>query len=213
MEFERCHRLGSRDNRRNRDYHKRPIIIRFSNYKDKSTVWNAKTNITDRRYFISENFSRATDYNRRKLYAVFNKAKHMDQFKRKISLMGDVLIIDSVKYTVDTLNKLPNELNPRQFSEKTVGGYMFFGGIHSSFHPFSNFYSSEVVYKGNKFGSVEQDYQWSKAIFAEDSVMAKKLLHTVNPRTAKDLGAAVSGLEKRHMGCCKERDNARIVED
>ena len=119
MEFERCHRLGSRDNRRNRDSHKRPIIIRFSNYKDKSTVWNAKTNITDKRYFIPENFSHATDYNRRKLYAVFNKAKHMDQFKRKISLMGDVLIIDSVKYTVDTLNKLPNELNPRQFSEKT----------------------------------------------------------------------------------------------
>ena len=204
MEFERCHRLGSRDNRRNRDYHKRPIIIRFSNYKDKSTVWNAKTNITDRRYFISENFSRATDYNRRKLYAVFNKAKHMDQFKRKISLMGDVIIIDSVKYTVDTLNKLPNELNPRQFSEKTVGGYMFFGGIHSSFHPFSNFYSSEVVYKGNKFGSVEQGYQWSKAIFAEDSVMAKKLLHTVNPRTAKDLGAAVNGLEKDTWDAAKK---------
>ena len=38
MEFKRCHRLGSRDNRRNRDYHKRPIIIRFSNFKDKTTV-------------------------------------------------------------------------------------------------------------------------------------------------------------------------------
>ena len=58
------------------------------------------------------------------------------------------------------------------------------------------FYSSKVVYKGNKFGSVEQGYQWSKAVFAEDYVMAKKLLHTVNPRTAKDLGAAVNGLEK-----------------
>ena len=97
------------------------VIVTITNIC-KSTVWNAKTNITDRGYFISENFSRATDYNRRKLYAVFNKAKHMDQFMGKISLMGDVLIIDCVKYTVDTLNKLPNELNPRQFSEKTVGG-------------------------------------------------------------------------------------------
>ena len=28
MEFERCHRLGSRDTRRNRDCHKRPITER-----------------------------------------------------------------------------------------------------------------------------------------------------------------------------------------
>ena len=34
--------------------------------------------------------------------------------------------------------------------------------------------------------------------------MAKKLLHTVNPRTAKDLGAAVNGLEKDTWDAAKK---------
>ena len=97
------------------------LIVRFGNYKDKLIVWDAKFKITDHRYFISDNFSRNTEFKRRKLYAIYKKAKSMDQYKKKSSLNGDVLIIDSVRYSVDSLNMLPKELSPRQFSEKAHG--------------------------------------------------------------------------------------------
>ena len=167
MHIERCHRLSVRGP------FKRPIIVRFGNYKDKLIVWDAKFKITDHRYFISENFSCNTEFKRRKLYAIHKKAKSMDQYKKKSSLNGDVLIIDCVRYSVDSLNMLPKELSPRQFSEKTNGTHMAFGGIHSDHQPFSNWYPSEFQYKGHTFKSIEQAYQWEKATRANDVRVAK----------------------------------------
>ena len=188
MHIERCHRLGVRGP------FKRPIIVRFGNYKDKLIVWDAKFKITDHRYFISDNFSRNTEFKRRKLYAIHKKAKGMDQYKKKSSLNGDVLIIDSVRYSVDSLNMLPKELSPRQFSEKTNGTHMAFGGIHSDHQPFSDWYPSEFQYKGHTFKNIEQAYQWEKATRANDVRVAKKLLYTTNPRVAKSLGRSIKGL-------------------
>ena len=107
MQFVGCHRLFVRGNQH---HQKRPIIVRFYNYKDKAAVWKAKTKLTDGRYSISDDFSRGTEYNRRKLYAIYKKAKSMDKYK-KTSLNGDTLIIDSVRYNVESLNMLPKDLH------------------------------------------------------------------------------------------------------
>ena len=119
------------------------------------------------------------------------RLKLLISLRKKTSLSGDVLVVDSVRYSVDSLHKLPQELNPRQFSEKTDGTYLVFGGVHSDHQPFSNWYQSELCYKGHTFHSVEQAYQWEKATHAKDNRVAKKLLYTTNPRVAKNLGRAV----------------------
>ena len=198
MQLVRCHRMGPkfrRTPRGNQQVLRRPIIIRFGNFKDKSVVWKGKSNITDSMFSISENFSRDTEYNRRKLYAIYKKAKNMEKYKKKVSLNGDLLIIDSVKYNAGSLHMLPKDLDPRQFGERTDGNYMTIGGIHSSYQPLSNWYNCEVNYKGHTFNSVEQGYQWSKAIFANDVTAARNLLYTTDPREAKDLGMNVQGLQ------------------
>ena len=59
----------------------------------------------------------------------------MDKYK-KTSLNGDTLIIDSVRYNVESLNMLPKDLEPRQFAERTNGNLLIVGGIHSSHQPF-----------------------------------------------------------------------------
>ena len=69
-----------------------------------------------------------------------------------------------------------------------------FGGIHSVCQPFTNWYPSKLCYRGHSFGSVEQAYQWAKATHAKDTRVARKLLHTTNPRVAKNLGRSVKGL-------------------
>ena len=66
---------------------------------------------------------------------IYKKAKSLDKFKQKISLSGDVLVIDGSHYTVEDLHNLPDELNIRQFSEKVNNDFYVFGGIHSSAKP------------------------------------------------------------------------------
>ena len=55
-------------------HHSRPIIIRFQDYADKSTVWAARNKISDSSLFISENLSAETEFNRKKLYIIYKYA-------------------------------------------------------------------------------------------------------------------------------------------
>ena len=50
--------------------------------------------------------------------SIYKKAKTVDKYKKKTLLNGDVLVVDIMRYSVDSLHKLPQELNLRQFSEK-----------------------------------------------------------------------------------------------
>ena len=49
---------------------------------------------------ISENFSTGTEYNRNKLYMLYRKAKSIDQYKQKVFLSGDMLILDGKRYSL-----------------------------------------------------------------------------------------------------------------
>ena len=97
---------------------------------------------------------RGTEYNRRKLYAIYKKAKSMDKYK-KTSLNGDTLITDSVRYNVESLNMLPKDLEPRQFAERTNGNLLIVGGIHSSHQPLSNLYQCDVRHSGHTYSCID----------------------------------------------------------
>lgn len=185
----RCHRLGAMNTK-----HHRPIIVRFTHYKDRMRVWEARKKITNRRVHISENFSAQTDYRRNKLYAVYKKAKSMREYHAKITLIGDVLVIDSKRYTVENLSELPTNLAPRQFGEKHKDNHVGFGGLHSNFSPFSNWYSCKIPYMGYSFANSEQAYQYSKAIYCDDNGAATHIRYTTDPKAAKELGLKVTGL-------------------
>ena len=196
MDIVRCHRMGGRDGKRHgaRQMQKRPLIVRFNNYKDKSTVWEKRFELKGHDYSLSENYSRDTEFNRQKLYALFKKAKNIEAYKKKVFLNGDILVIDGEHFTVDNMGSVPNDLQPRQFSEKKNDKHFIFGGIHSEFQPFTNWYPCNVKFKGHHFESSEQAYQWAKADYCMDAATAEKLLYATTPREAKDLGAEVEGL-------------------
>ena len=100
--------------RENQPVLRRLIIICIANFQDKSVVWKGKSNITDNKFSISENFSRDTEFNRGKLYAIYKKAKNMEKYKKKGSLNGDLLIIDSVKYNAGSLHKYASKISRPQ---------------------------------------------------------------------------------------------------
>ena len=198
IKFAGCHRLSANANRKRHNSQqfnqKRPIIVQFCNQADKATVWGAKTQISDNRVSVSENFSSDTEYKRNKLYMLYKKAKSLDKFKQKVYLVGDVLILDGKRYTVDELQNLPVELSPRQFSERVNADFHVFGGIHSVSTPFSNWYPCKLQYKGHTFKSVEQAYQYAKALYVDDVTSAEKLMYTIDPGAAKKVGSKVAGL-------------------
>ena len=92
------------------------------------------------------------------------------------------------------MGSVPDELHSRQFSEKKSETHFIFGGIHSEFQPFTNWYPCNVEFKGHHFESSEQAYQWAKADYCKDVAAADKLLYATSMREAKDLGAEVEGL-------------------
>lgn len=197
IKFVRVHRLGAPKKDKSGNIiraQKRPIIARFHKFSDRSMVWNARKHIGDPNVHISENFSYNTEYRRKKLYAIYRKAKNDIKYRSKISLIGDVLIIDSVRYTVDNLSDLPGDLSPRQFGEISNDNSVCFGGIHSDASPFSNWYRCKVPYKEYVFNSTEQAYQYAKAVYCDDSPMAMKIRFTSDPKSAKELGSRVKGL-------------------
>ena len=152
-----------------------------------------RSQLTGRDYSMSENFSRGTEFNCQKLYPMFKKEKHMNNYKR-VFLNDDNLVIDDVRYNVDTIDTLPEELHPRRFSERRNKTHLLVGGIHSEFQPLTNWYPCKVQFKGHTFDSSEQAYQWAKADFCKDDAAAAKLLYTTSPRDAKDIGSTVEGL-------------------
>ena len=67
MKFAGCHRLSGYARKwQHANNQKRPIIVRFCNITDKQSVWGAKSQLTDAKVSISENFSAGTEYNRNK---------------------------------------------------------------------------------------------------------------------------------------------------
>ena len=54
LRIERCHRMGGKK-RGAAHQHKRPLIVRFSGYKDKSAVWSMRSQLTGHDYSMSEN--------------------------------------------------------------------------------------------------------------------------------------------------------------
>ena len=87
MKFAGCHRLsGFVRKGQHANNQKRPIIIRFCNNMDKQSVWGAKSQLTDAKVSVSENYSADTEYNRNKLYMIYRKAKSIDKYKQKVFL-------------------------------------------------------------------------------------------------------------------------------
>lgn len=58
---------------------------------------------------------------------------------------------------------------------------------------FSNFYPCNFVHKGLWFKSSEQAFMWEKAVHFKDTEMCIKILKSVTPKLAKELGRSVKG--------------------
>ena len=172
IEFQRCHRLGGRSDI---DTKGRDIIVRFLRYQDRMKVWNNRRKLAGTNYFISKDFPGEIQKRRQRLLPVFKEAKRR---QKKVSLVADKLILEGVRYTVESLDKLPPELQLTGLSMKITDHAVLFYGSDSYF---SSFYPAKFNLEGKTFESVEQFVQYQKAIHTGDVETACGILNTDDP--------------------------------
>ena len=194
--FVRCHRLY-----RPRRNTMKPIIVRFSNFKDREQIWIKKKMLTDKTVNIGEDFPKSIAYKRRKLFPVFAKAKKLPALANvKVSLKADVLSIGDRKYTVDTLGELQGDLSMRNFNERSDNKVVVMGGIFSDFHPLSNYFKVPMIHRNRKYSSVEQAYQHLKSLHFKDQETAAKIMRTADPGEAKRLSFGIKNFVQDQWG-------------
>ena len=88
-------------------------------------------------------------------------------------------------YTTSDLDKLPSELRPSNLSTVTNGNITAF---YTSQSKLSNHFPCSFTTGEGTFSSVEQYFMYQKANHFADHAVAKQILESDHPVTAKALG-------------------------
>lgn len=173
IQIAECHRVRSA---------RKPeaIYCRLMSVTDKSKIFAKVSKLKGSKVTIREDFPSEVVERRRTLYPIFKNAR-----KQGVStkLIGDQLVVNDVKYTVNNLDLLPSTFRP-QVERETEQVLAFFGWRSS----FSNFHPVTFEIAGHQYSNVETYYQYSKAIFCDRQDIAWKILGASHPRICKNLG-------------------------
>lgn len=196
LQFQRCHKLNK--------FPTGPVIARFEHYKDRDNVWNKKNRLPKSKY-ICEDFPISVEKNRRVLFPIFAKSQRSVHYKNRVKLKMDTIIYDNTTYDVNSVSKLPVDINPRWISEISTNDKLVFGGLCSIYHPFSNFYKCKIVADGITFNCLEQIYQFKKALYFEDKDSAELILSECDPSDQKRIGRRIKQFSEEKWMLARDR--------
>lgn len=163
----------------------RGILVSFVKTDDRRLILKAKNSIkmgTDVNFYINEDQSVDTRNHRASIKRLSKSAKDTGLDS---STSGDKLIIDNKLFNSDELDLVPNRVLRSCAQEKWVTGGLAFRGERSVF---SNFYTKPFFVDGYRYISVEQYFQYAKAVYFEDHNLARKIVMTSNPNKIQNLG-------------------------
>jgi ribA/ribD-fused uncharacterized protein len=179
--FQRCHRLPAQTGMKGPE----DIIVRFLSFPERQIVWQARYKLKNTGLSLSEDFPPEINARRQALYPILKAAKSKSM---KARMENDKLIIESKTYTIDTLDKLPKELDPALLATKTIGNVTAFFTASS---PLSNFAPTSFSIHGKKYFCVEQYFQLQKALALGKPGIAKKIEISTNQAECKRLGESI----------------------
>jgi len=186
ISFERVHRLGNTGSNRRKP---RPIIAKFSSFKERQLVWNNRTKLKGSNVWVSEDYPQVVHNNRKTLIPILKAAKQSSEIQ-SASLKQDKLFINGKQFTVENLDDLPEVIQPHNVATvKTDNALVFF----SKNAIFSNFHPSKITINGSDYCCNEQYYQAEKARYFGDGNTLQKILQTTDPFIQLSLGKEVQG--------------------
>ena len=172
IKTERMHRISSAPGS--------PVIVRFSFFSDRMSVWKARKTIKSP-YRITEHFPIEIEARRREILPLLGAAK--ERFKIAYPVK-DYLICDGKRYSVDNIDDLLSQLNDDPGSRTNEHVYVFSGKYSS----LSNFYPCQIKIDGKSFSSAEQAYQFCKAETTGRDDICARIMSTSNPYAIKKAG-------------------------
>ena len=107
-------------------------------------------------------------------------------------------MVDNTEYSLSDAKShaFPADLDPKQFSTKSNGSWVIFGGPHSMFNPLSNYYPESVMHKEIVHETLEHAYQYAKASRYKDTVAEEQILCASTPAEAKQIGYHVRNFDR-----------------
>ena len=165
--------------------------------------------------YINREYNYETEKNRRLLRPFLKAAKKIPEFKDSCRLEEDVLVINSERYTKETLHKLPAKLNLMDITSKSNANTVGFFGETC---PLSNFYPSSFVYQGIEYHSSEQFIQHMKAKHFNDQTAARDVLSAETPLNCKIAARDIRNYNhkdwcKRAQEICKPGIDAKFSQN
>ena len=122
--------------------------------------------------YVDEAYPKAIQQRRAVLHSVLKLTQRIPEYKGKCKLERDHLVIKGSKYSIENLNKLPEDLTPYKASQCTTDSCLISHGQHT---PLSNYHPSPFEIEGHKFHSAEQFIQFKKACHFNDYITADKI--------------------------------------
>ena len=179
IEIARCHRVGKFEPGKSR-----PLLICFRHHEDKETVLRQRRHLKDTQYFMNDDLCLESTRRRDSLIPLVKELKKVDP---KAHMRGEKLFSKGKFYTIENAHSLPIDLHAA--STKSSNGVTAFSG---RFSRLSNLHPCNIIVNGRRFSSVEQVYQYEKAIVGQRKDIADRIRQTDDPVEAMYLGKGIS---------------------
>lgn len=204
IHVERCHRLGKKNS--NAKY-PRPIIVRFTFFKERQRVWKNKSLLSDKpkkktnenpdqnhespaptpppsqpksNVIIKEDFPLEVEKRVNKLMPIFLAAKNRKDIYA--DLVADKLYLNGKLFTVNNLDSLPDDLKPENLALKVKDDTLLFWKGEAYL---SNFHPSKFEEGATKYNCVEQYLCSKKALCCSDEVAHETIMKLEDPAQIK----------------------------
>ncbi|MCG8621437.1 MAG: NADAR family protein, partial [Proteobacteria bacterium] len=172
----------------------RPISVEFMNKEDAEYVLQNRKYLPEQ-VFVDKEYCQETEESRKVLRPYLRAARKLTKYQKKCKLDGDTLIIKGITYNVNTLDKLPDDLNGFNISSKSTNNvFGFFGNLN----PFSNFHQTPFIYEDKRFHCSEQYIQFTKAIHFKDKQTSELILNATNAWECKQLSKEITNYDKEN---------------
>lgn len=172
--FLRLHRSG-----RYRRGRVRPIIAKFHHYLDTERVWNKRRETKDSVY-LRMCYSEVVRRRRRRiLQKIVDTAQSIPSYNKKCYLSNDKLMVNDRRYTISSLQYLPQDLQIPVATETIRNGEKTL--FEENTCPLSNSYTRDFKVDGEYFNTVNQYYHYQKSMIHNDLTSAVKILTESNP--------------------------------
>ena len=171
------------------------ILVRFLSLRDRQEIWEKRDKLNKNRQnklFVNEDFPQEVE-RKRAFLRPYLKAAYANN--RKATMSGDTLIVDSEKYTVETLHLLPEDMRPEKTVVKTKGNVTAFFRSDAFL---SNFHPSQFEVGNRNYCCVEQFYMSKKAERFNDYVTRNKIMSTTNPREINYLSKHIANFNQEN---------------